>query len=58
MPIVAIMSLAVAIVPSVSASRVRLDIDSVMLKVNCASNLLIFWAFRLRFTLPYLRKIL
>lgn len=32
MPIVAIMSLAVAIVPSVSASRVRLDIDSVMLK--------------------------
>lgn len=32
MPIVAIMSLAVAIVPSVSMSRVRLDIDSVMLK--------------------------
>ena len=32
MPIVAIMSLAVAIVPSVSMSRVRLDIDSVLLK--------------------------
>lgn len=32
MPIVAIMSLAVAIVPSVSTSRVRMDIDSVMLK--------------------------
>ena len=39
MPVVAIMSLAVAIVPSVSASRVTRDIDGVMLKSSLCVRL-------------------
>lgn len=39
MPVVAIMSLAVAIVPSVSASRVTRDIDDVMLKSSLCVRL-------------------
>ncbi len=39
MPVVAIMSLAVAIVPSVSSSRVRRDIDGVLLKSRLSIKL-------------------
>lgn len=53
MPVVAIISLGVAIVPSVSSSRATHDADAIMLKAGFASNFAIFWAYRLHFSLRF-----